>query len=182
MKQTKGTRLVRPRTLFLSGFIANLAVTLITLVVLPGRVAIHFGAHGAANGWASGRVNALIMTSVHLLIFCSFAFAGWLVGALPARWINLPHREYWLSPARRPQTADCVQIYCWRFGGATFLLLLAIGVLSLRANQTSPVTLNMQRFYAALGAYALYTVYWLIDLHRAFRLPPGAKPDDACTT
>ena len=37
------------RILFILMLVANVGVTLVSLVVLPDRVAIHFGADGVAN-------------------------------------------------------------------------------------------------------------------------------------
>src|ERR1035437_3257899 len=95
------------RTLFILAFIANVVVTLISLAVLPARVAIHYGADGMANGWAPNYVNALLMTGTYVLMFCSLYFGHRLNILFPPKWwIGLPNKEYWLSPANRTRAME----------------------------------------------------------------------------
>ena len=90
---------------------------------------------------------------------------------LPPNWINLPHRAYWLSPARRESTITRMSRRLWAFGTALFLFLLAVGLLTLKANLGDPVRLDEPVFLVALSLFLLYTLYWTLALYRAFRLP-----------
>lgn len=67
------------KALFILMFLANVAVTLVSLVLLPDRVAIHFGLRGVADGWASRSVHALLMTGTHVLLFLFMLIVGLLV-------------------------------------------------------------------------------------------------------
>jgi len=163
------------RTLFILAFLANVTVTLISLAVLPSRVAIHFGSGGLANGWAPNYVNAILMTGVHLLIFCSIYFSPRLAFLLPAKWINIPNKEYWLMPVNRTRALEITSGLLWRFGIAIFLFFLAISLLTLQANMAKPVRLNETIFFTAFGAFLIYTVCWTIAYYRAFRLPMDMK-------
>jgi len=158
------------RTLFILLFIANVAVTLISLAVLPHRVAIHFGIDGLPNGWAPNYVNAILMSSVHLLILFSIYFSPSLAFLLPAKWINLPNKEYWLMPVNRSRALEMLRGLLWRFGIAIFLFFLVIGLLAIQANMAKPVRLNEAIFLPAFGAFVVYVVYWTIVFYRAFRL------------
>ena len=60
------------RKIFISCFIANLILTVGVLILGPGTMAIHFGAGGEPNGWASARTNALIMTGIDVGLFAAF--------------------------------------------------------------------------------------------------------------
>ena len=122
------------RLLFILLFIANLAVTLISMVVLPDRVAIHFGADGMANGWAPNYINAILMTGVYILIYCVIYFSPRCLRLVPSKWINLPHKEYWLSPANQALAVEKMQGFMWRFGVAIMLLFLVDGLLTIQAN------------------------------------------------
>ena len=159
------------RTLFMMTFIANAVVTLISLAVLPSRVAIHYGAGGMANGWAPNYVNALLMTGTQVLLFCSLYFGHRLALLFPPGWVNLPNKEYWLSPANMPRTMEKIQGFMWRLGVAVFLLLLIMGLLSLQANMAQPVRLNDRVFLPALAAFFGYVIWWTIAFFRAFRIP-----------
>jgi len=159
------------KNLFIATFVANVVVTLITFVVLPEEVAIHFGEDGKADGWAPNYVNALLMTGVHLLIFFSFYYSPRLMFLFPAKWINLPNREYWLSPENKPRTVGKTEQFMWRFGVSTFLFFLVISLLTLQANLAEEVKLSLPVFFTVLGAYMLYTVWWTIAFFVAFRMP-----------
>lgn len=159
------------RKLFILMLIANVAVTLVSLIVLPERVAIHFGAGGVPNGWASNLVNALLMTGTHALLFCLLYFSPRLVVIFPAWCINLPHKEYWLKPGNLPKTQEKLNHFMWQFGAAIFLFFLVVGLLALQANLVDPVRLSLQVIYPVLGLFLLYTIGWLIAFYRAFRLP-----------
>lgn len=159
------------RALFILTFVANVIVTLVSLAMLPDRVAIHYGADGMANGWAPNYVNALLMTGTHILLFCSIYFGGRLTFIYPSKWINLPNKEFWLSPANMPQTMEKMQGLIWQIGVALFLFLLVLGLLSLQANMVKPVRLDQRVMLPAFGALLVYMIWWMIVFFRAFRIP-----------
>jgi len=159
------------RMLFILAFIANVALTLVSLAVLPDRVAIHFGADGTADGWASKDANALTMTVLHVLLFCIFYFSPRLMLLFPAKWINLPNKSYWLQPAVLPRTKAKISSLMWQFGTAMFLFFLMIGILSLQANLAPAARLDLGVFLPALGVLLLYTAAWTFMFLRVFRLP-----------
>lgn len=169
------------RTLFILTFLANVGVTLLSLAVLPSRVAIHYGADGLANGWAPNYVNALLMTGTHVLLFCALYFGHRLALLFPPRWIHLPHKAYWLSPANKPRTLEKMQALLWRLGAALFLFLFIVGLLSLQANRAQPVRLDQRVFLPALGAFLAYLIGWTLVFCRAFRIP-GQNQNDALTS
>lgn len=156
---------------FIVSFLANLALIVASLFILPERVAIHFGAGGMANGWASKGDNTFMMIALHSFLFCSLYFSPFLVSRVPARWVSLPNRDYWLSPPRRSLAIEMISNYMWQMGTALFLLLFVAGLLTIRANLSHPVRLDEGPFFFALLLYLGYTGYWLIALFRAFRIP-----------
>jgi len=159
------------RAVLLISFSANVFLALLSLAILPERVAIHFGADGTPNGWASNLQNTLMMLAFHVLVFCAIYFAPTLISNLPSKWINLPNRNYWLAPARRAQAVDTFRRYLWQFGGGVFLFMLFAGLLVIRANLSDPVRFDERLFLLALGGFLAYTTYWIIALLRAFRIP-----------
>ena len=56
-------------------------------------------------------------------------------------------------------------------GAAMFMLLLAAGLLTLEANLSRPVKLNIYLFYTALSFFSVYLAGWIIMFYRAFRIP-----------
>ena len=57
------------RKFFILSFVANLALTLISLDILPNCVALYFGPGGAPNGWGSKYVGALFFLVIQTLLF-----------------------------------------------------------------------------------------------------------------
>ncbi len=159
------------RSAFIVSFVANLVLAIVSTQVLPERVAIHFGAGGAANGWSSTNANALLMAGVDLLLFCSIYFSPWLIERIPARWISLPNRDYWLTPENKERAVKIMREMMWQFGTALFLFLFFTGLLTISANLSEPVRLNEGLLLSGLVVFLVYTGYWTIALVRAFRIP-----------
>ena len=155
-------------------FTANLMLTLVSALVLPERVAIHFAWGGAADGWASRLESTLLTVGLDTLLFLSFWFSPALLRWTPTKWVNLPNRAYWLSPERREATIARFSRRLWAFGTALFLFLLAVGLLTLKANRADPVRLDQPLFLVALTLLLAYTLYWTWTLVRDFRLPTGS--------
>jgi uncharacterized membrane protein len=164
--QARYRRLVR--AFFLLTVAANVALTLVSLAILPSPMAIHFGADGTADGWAPSSVNAILMTAVQALLFCSIHFTPKMVLRLPAGLINLPNKRYWLHPDNRPRLAVKLQGFMWRFGIALFLFFFLVGLLVLQANRTSPARLNLKIFFPGLCALLAFTVWNTISMIRKF--------------
>ncbi|MFC1497726.1 DUF1648 domain-containing protein [Verrucomicrobiota bacterium] len=159
------------RTIFIISFAVNLILTVVTLVLHPSDVAIHFGAGGEPNGWAPAYVNALIMSGVNVLILASFLFTPQLLRITPTRWINLPNKEYWLKEENRGRTESMLATQLYQFGTLTFMFMFIMGLLSLQANLSDPVRLRENLFWWPFGFYIAYTVYWTVKLMLMFRVP-----------
>ena len=161
--------------LFILAFAANVALTLISSALLPARVACHFGAGGRANGWSSNTANTLMMLGVEIVLFSMIYWAPRLALAFPYRWISLPNKDFWLSPANRPRALEKLQNFQLALGSAIFLFLFVISALTLQANRSQPVCLNLAVFFTAFGALILFTAACLIGFYRAFRVPDGPR-------
>lgn len=156
---------------FVLMFGANVVLTLISLAVLPARVAVHFGANGMADGWGSKTGNAGFMTLIQVLLFGLLYFSTRLIRLLPVRWINLPNKRYWLDPAHQERSLETIQTFMWRFGVSMLLFLFVVNFLAFQANLADPIRLNLAEFLPALGLLFAYTLWWTITFFRAFRLP-----------
>ena len=156
---------------FIITLAANLILAVIALIIAPSPMAIHFGPGGYPNGWAPAHVNALIMSGTNTLMFVIFYFAPALIRKTPARWVNLPNKNYWLKDENRAGMEKILAGQLHLFGSATLLFMFMIGLLALQANLSNPVRLREDLFFWVLGIYLVYTVYWTIKLIMAFRLP-----------
>jgi uncharacterized membrane protein len=159
------------RNRLLAIFVANLALTLVALVMLPDQVAIHFGSGGAPDGWASKWTHALIFLVIEVPLFAFFMTAGRLTLRMPARWVSLPHKDYWLRAENRAELETRFTALMQEFGVVLFAFLFVVGLLTLDANLSDPVRLNETLFLTAFVAYMLYVVYWLVKLVRSLKVP-----------
>jgi len=159
------------RGLFILIFVANVVLSLVSLVLLPPRVAIHFGFGGMADNWAPSYVNTLFFIGANtFLCFCLY-FTPRLVFMFPRKWINLPNKDYFLRLENKARTVEIFSSFMWEFGTALFLFLFAVQLLTIEANLSQPVKLNEKLFLSVLIVFILYTVYWCVKLFKAFRLP-----------
>ena len=156
---------------FILSLIANIVLTIVSLVILPPRVAIHFGEKGMANGWAPNYINALLMTGIHVLMFCSLYFSTRLILLFPAKWINLPNKDYWLKPEIMAKTKTKIDTFMYQIGVAFFIYFFVIGLLSLQANLSDPVAIDLTIFYLFTGVFLAYMIWWTIEFFTAFRIP-----------
>lgn len=147
-----------PRTLFFAILAAGLLQLVHDFPLLPERVASHFGASGAANGWMTK--SQFLMTYAAILLPALF-LEFWLqrsIAATPEKKLNLPNKEYWLSPERRAGTfAYFESFFAWY--GCAFLLLevFAMGM-AMRANFQSPPRMPTAPIVSAIAAFLLFTV------------------------
>ncbi len=159
------------RALFILSFIANVILTLVSLAILPSRVAIHFGGNGMADSWAPSYVNAIIFLGIESFLFCCLLLAPRFMFVFPDKWLNLPNKRYWLKEENKPRAKAIIASMTWEFGIATFVFLFIVGVLAIQANLSDPVRLNEKVFLAALVLFLLYVAYWCTKWFWAFRTP-----------
>jgi uncharacterized membrane protein len=76
------------RTAFIASFLANVLLALLSLFVLPERVAIHFGSGGLPDSWASNLNSTLLMLGAHALVFVSLYFSPKLLATMPSQCIS----------------------------------------------------------------------------------------------
>lgn len=109
---------------------------------LPGRVATHFDGSGRPNGWMS-RTAHLRLMMVFGLAFPLFVPA--IVYAsrfLPDRFYNLPHRDYWLAPARRRETMAYLFRHSLWFSSLALCFVIRIHASIVHANSLGQAHLS----------------------------------------
>lgn len=161
------------RLLFCAMFAANVLLWLVSLVILPDQVAVHFGHGGMPDSWASKEWNALVFVLLEIPLFLLLWYAPSLPLGLPPRFVSVPNKQYWLREENQPAFKQKMQYLMAQFGTAFFLFFFCIGVLTLQANLSEPVRLNERAFFPALFLFLVYTVVWSIGLIRSFRVPEG---------
>jgi len=166
------------RVAFILSFIANIGLSLLSLAILPSRVAIHFGAGGNPDNWAPNYVQVLFFLSVEALLFFVIFYSPRLVTKLSPRWVNLPNKDYWLSEENKDLAVARMAHYMYQFGTVMFAFLFLVGMLTMQANLKDPVRLDQSVLLTALAVYFVYTIAWCVALYRGFRVPdPDVRTD-----
>lgn len=153
--------------------LAGAAFIAATSGALPPRVATHFGAGGAANGWMPRTgytwTMLVVQTVLPLLLFCALR-------QLPKRaerYVNLPNRDYWLASGRRATTVATLRGYGAAMGIVTALLLIAVHAAILDANAKAPPRLDEPMFVGGLVAFVIAMLAISVSMFRRFRRAPG---------
>lgn len=163
-----------PLLVFLGAGALCVAQALYYYPLLPAKVASHFGASGAPNGWMpKGPLvwTDIIAVAVLALLFLATASS---LPKYPDSRINLPNKSYWLAPQRREETFAAITGYCLWFGSATFLLLLDIFHQVFRFNLGQATTLDHP--VESLIAYVAFALGWLISFWMRFAKPNLPDP------
>ena len=141
---------------------------------MPDVVASHFDGRGSPNDYTSRDGFFIVFGVMYAGTLLLFLGLGPLFGRLPARWFNMPHREYYLAPERREDTLRFMTTRLEWFGVATMLLLLVTFKLAFEANLFKEARLDNTALLWALGAYFLCTTIWLVRFLMKFRKPREA--------
>jgi uncharacterized membrane protein len=136
--------------------------------LLPDRVAIHFGGGGEANGWMSRSTDLIFASGLGVGLPLFFVVLSLLTGLIPTRFVNLPHREYWLSPERRVQTCTYISLQMIWMGCLTVLFLAGIHYLTIQANRVTPPHLPMSLLLTLTGGFLAGVAAWSIIFIRHF--------------
>jgi hypothetical protein len=99
------------------------------------------------------------LTVIVVATIVSFAVPR-LITAMPASAINLPNKEFWLSPERREETFLFLRAQMARFGCVLLAFLLFVMELVFRANLQTPPRLNNAAFVPALVAFIVFSMSW----------------------
>lgn len=152
-----------------------LAALVWTAPHLPARVASHFNAAGATDGWMSRRAylwtiggTAVGMTALLLGIFFSMRY-------IPKSVINLPHRDYWLAPERRADTFAIIECFGLWMAVLQTLLVLGVHLLVVEANELQPPMLSPAAWWL-MGGFLAATLGLVVALLRRFGRPPVHEP------
>jgi uncharacterized membrane protein len=129
---------------------------------LPDKVASHFGASGQPDSWSTR--NFFVAFYLMAVGFTASMFLAIHFGMskMPASLINLPNKDYWLSPERRQQTSGFMSRQLLWFGCATLLLLLDIFYQSFQVHLGRAEGLSHPML--SLGLYIGFSVVWSIGL------------------
>jgi uncharacterized membrane protein len=139
--------------------------------LLPSRMAIHFNASGMADGWGPKLPFFVLLGSVFVLLLILFGGLGLLLRKLPDSMLNLPNKEYWLTPERRELTHKRIGEQAFLMGALTLLLLDGVLYLSCSANLSPEPSMHPELLWGMLTVFFTINIGFIILMIRNFRLP-----------
>ena len=157
-----------PKILIAAIVVGALAQCIFAFPLLPGRVASHFGPSGLPNGWMTKQT--------FFLIYAALIAGAFFIGFYPARVIarassteiNLPNKDYWLAPERRPATMAFFERY-FSWYSCIFLLteVLAMG-LAIQANLSPVPRLPTGPIAFIILGFVAFNIASVIQIFRRF--------------
>ena len=158
----------KPLHAWITAVLLHAAQTIYYFPRLPTVVAQHFGAAGAANGFAS-RDFFFIFSWVMLLgLSAVFMLAPRSLRHVPVSMINLPHKDYWLAPERKDESLRFVEREMQWMGVLTVAFIVLVLHLAIRANLDPARKLENGAFVALMASFLLATSLWIVRLYRRF--------------
>ena len=160
------------RIIFIATLVFAAAFIIATTGSLPERVASHFGAGGAANGFMpqSGYRQFMLVFAVGVPLAVVLLISG-LPRLFPGL-VNIPNRDYWLAPDQREASLDFLVRHGYLFGCLLVIFICVVHGLVLLANTHSPPRLANGPFIGALLVFLVAMGFWIGALVLRFRQVP----------
>ncbi|HZP34235.1 MAG TPA: hypothetical protein VFB23_12830 [Candidatus Acidoferrales bacterium] len=144
---------------------------------LPRVIASHFDQHGFANGWQTKQSFFGTFAGMTALgAFLVFALPT-TVSVLPARWINLPHKDYWLGPEQRAASLRFLSAWFAWFGCAVYFVIVIAFDFAVETNLRPLHQPNIARLWYTLAFLIGFTIIWTRRLFARFGRVPRTPSD-----
>lgn len=145
--------------------------------LFPPKLATHFSLQGLPDGWMSRDDHLLLIT------FLGYGLPAFVIGLcivvrfIPPRLLNVPHADYWRSPAHYPEACGILIDWSYLYGAVHLVWTGVLNAQMLAANRATPPRLDTNGVFILSGLYlaaVALLVLWLIL--RFFRTgPAGAE-------
>ncbi len=161
-------------TCFLISIAAFLAYVWMNAERLPERVATDFTMQGEPETWMSRGEHLTFMTGMGIGVPFSVVGMFLLIRRVPARFVRLPYRDYWLAEERRSSTSGWMTRSALWLGCGFTVGMGMLHELILRANQQTPATLDSGPVLLVVALMMACAVAFVIATVLHFHKPPGA--------
>ena len=156
--------------------VLSVVVPLWAYTQLPDQVATHFGGSGDPDGWMSRGANLGFSLAMSLLLVGLMPVIAWATTLGDLTFVNFPtkaQKEYWTRPENRAAFRAKFVESMAAFGAMLALFLVAMEIEMVAANHREPPHMGVS-MWVALGVFLAGTGWWIVDLFRILRIPPGA--------
>lgn len=139
---------------------------------LPSTMASHFNGSGAPNGWQPKELFFALLWGVLVLVSVLAFGIPQIIESIPAQFINLPNKEYWLAPERRAESMAFFTTQFGWFGCALLLFLVFTFELAVQANIRPRPVMDSSTFFYGLIVFLVFAFLLPVRLLTRFRRPP----------
>jgi uncharacterized membrane protein len=131
---------------------------------IPAILGSHFARGGFINGWQTK--TALFSTELAIIVLATVVSFGIprVIAAMPVSVINLPNKDFWLSPERRNDTMSYIRVWSAWIGCALLAFWLFVMELVFRANLHTPSQLNTAAFVPAILSFLAFVAISILRL------------------
>ncbi len=137
--------------------------------MMPDPMASHFAGSGEADNFATKTGFFLLHAGIMLFTVGIFLLMPWMFQKFRVKRMNLPNREYWLTPERIALVYRYFrESFAW-FGVVQLIFLIGVIQLVFEANLNPPPILNNQIFLILIIGYFVFVIIWLIAFYRKFK-------------
>lgn len=154
---------------FSAMIVAFAVLTFNSIGDMPAKVAVHFDANSAPDGWVSreeyGNYALLFLIGLPLILFAVMAWLPHITGGKG----QIPNHEYWFSDERKQETKSFLLQHSSWLGTMTVAVLYAMHVFLIRANELNPPKLSTDRFLTVIFVYSCGLVWWAFAFFRHFQ-------------
>lgn len=137
---------------------------------LPTIMASHFGAGGVPDAFMSKGQFFSVFAATVIVTLSSLIGSVLLMHKIPEKYLNLPHKEYWLQKDRMPEARRRMASAMWAMTAATTLLFAVTLELVVSANLARR-NLDNQIMWLTLGAFMIFTLLWIVKIVLSFSPP-----------
>jgi hypothetical protein len=174
--QNESPKLRRPATrltatLFLLTLVACLVELFWAYNQLPERVHAHFPSWVHLDGEGPKWVFVVICTAIPVLIAIAALISIRLVKRQPDKFVQIPNRDYWMSPIRRDRTLDLIASRIYLLGAVKFVADGVFIYAAVRANLAGTSELNPRLLFFLACGFVIVKIALAAQLFWRFQFP-----------
>jgi uncharacterized membrane protein len=131
---------------------------------LPSCVATHFNGGGEPNGWMSKSSYMLFMTVFSFVLPLFIIGISYTCRFIPAKYYNIPHRDYWLAPQRRSATFSYFMTQSLWFACIALCFIIGIHFSMIYANSLTTAHLPTPLILSLIGCFVAGLIVWIVSM------------------